>query len=134
LECIILKIRIVSSKEEIETTGENDEMVHIAFRPSNKDIFTLIKNCPTLKALHIPISFKNTISKTTLMFLEMQGIKLLEGDVWGHRTDISAYYEIKPQILDRIEELKKEGKSKEEVVSKLGTETRLSKDLLEFLV
>jgi hypothetical protein len=128
-----LKIRVISSKDKIATL-ENEEMVHIAFRPSDTDILTLIKTCPKLKGIHIPISYKNTISKTTLMFLEMQGIKLLEGDVWGHRTDISAYYEIKPQILDRIKELKKEGKSKEEMVSKLGTETRLSKDLLEFLV
>ena len=64
----------------------------------------------------------------------MQGIELLEGDVWGHRKDINEYYEIKPQILDRIEELKKEGKSKEEVVSTLGLETRLSEDLIKFLV
>jgi len=128
-----LKIRIVSSKDEISTLG-NEEIVHLAFRPSNTDIFTLVKTCPKLKALHVPSSYLKTISKSTLMFLEMQGIELLEGDVWGHRKDISAYYEIKPQILDRIEELKKEGKSKEEVVSKLGKETRLSKDLLKFLV
>jgi len=128
-----MKIRIVSSKDEIETL-ENEEIVHFAFRPSNKDIFTLIKTCPKLKALHIPTSYMTTISKSTLMFLEMQGIKLLEGDVWGHRKDINEYYEIKPKIFDRIEELKNEGKSKEEVVSTLGVETRLSKDLIKFLV
>ena len=64
----------------------------------------------------------------------MQGIELLEGDVWGHRKDINEYYEIKPQIFDRIEELKNEGKSQDEVVSLLGMETRLSKDLIVFLV
>jgi hypothetical protein len=128
-----MKIRIVSSKDEINTL-ENEEMVHFAFRPSNKDIFMLIKMCPELKAIHIPISYKNTISKSTLMFLEMQGIGLLEGDVWGHRSDIAEYYEIKPKIFDRINELKKEGKPKEEIVSKLGVETRLSEDLIKFLV
>ena len=129
-----MKIRVVSSKEEIETIGENEEIVHFAFRPSNKDIFTMVQSCPTLKALHVPTSYLNTISKSTLMFLKMQGIELLEGDVWGHRKDINEYYEIKPRIFDRIEELKKEGQSKEEVVSKLGLETRLSKDLIKFLV
>ena len=54
--------------------------------------------------------------------------------MWGHRKDINEYYEIKPQILDRIKELKNEGKSKEEMVSKLEMETRLSKDLIKFLV
>jgi hypothetical protein len=128
-----MKIRIVSSKDEIETL-ENEEIVHFAFRPSNKDIFMLVKKCPKLKAIHIPNSYKKTISKSTLMFLEMQDIGLLEGDVWGHRTDIAEYYEIKPQIFGRIDDLKNEGKSKEEIISKLGTETRLSEDLIKFIV
>ena len=128
-----MKIRIVSSKDEIETIG-NEEIVHFAFRPSNKDIFMLVKTCPKLKALHIPTSYLKTISESTLMLLEMQGIELLEGDVWGHRKDINEYYEIKQRIFDRIEQLKDEGKSKEEIVSKLGIETRLSKDLIKFLM
>jgi len=52
---------------------------------------------PTFKDRYrtvIPISYKKTISKSTLMFLEMQGIELLEGDVWGHRKDINEFYEI----------------------------------------
>ena len=128
-----MKIRIVSSKDEIDTI-ENEEIVHFAFRPSNKDIFMLVKRCPKLKALHIPTSYNKTISKSTLMFLEMQGVELLEGDVWGHRSDVNEYYEIKPQIFDKIEELKKEGKQKEEIVSMLGVETRLSEDLIMFIV
>ncbi len=64
----------------------------------------------------------------------MQNIALLEGDVWGHRKDINEYYEIKPHTLDKIKELKKEGKSKEEIISELGKETRLGKDLIGFLV
>jgi len=128
-----MKIRVVSSKEEIPTIG-NEEIVHMAFRPSNKDIFTLVKTCPGLKAIHIPTSYISTISKSTLMFLKMQNIALLEGDVWGHRKDINEYYEIKPQILDRIKELKNEGTSKEEIISELGVETRLGKDLIGFLV
>ena len=128
-----MKIRVVSSKDEIETL-ENEEIVHFAFRPSNTDIFTLVQTCPTLKALHVPTSYLKTISQSTLMFLEMQGIALLEGDVWGHRSDVNEYYEIKPRIFDRIEELKNEGTSKEDIISKLGLETRLSEDLIKFLV
>ena len=128
-----MKIRVVSSKEEIPTIG-NEEIAHLTFRPSNKDIFTLVQTCPKLKAIQIPTSYTKTISKSTLMFLEMQGIELLEGDVWGHRKDINEYYEIKPQIIDRINELKNEGKSQDEIISLLGKETRLSKDLIKFLV
>jgi len=63
----------------------------------------------------------------------MQNIELLEGDVWGHRKDINEYYEIKSQIIDRIKELKNEGKSQDEIISLLGKETRLGKDLIEFM-
>ena len=128
-----MKIRVVSSKEEIPTIG-NEEIAHLTFRPSNQDIFTLVKTCPGLKGIHIPGSYMKTISNSTFMFLEMQGIELLEGDVWGHRKDINEYYEIKPQIIDRINELKKEGKSQDEIISELGVETRLGKDLIGFLV
>ena len=128
-----MKIRVVSSKEEIPTIG-NEEIVHMAFRPSNKDIFTLVKTCPKLKIIQIPTSYMKTISKVTLMFLEMQNITLMEGDVWGHRKDINEYYEIKPQIIDKIKELKKEGKSQDEIISLLVKETRLSEDLIGFLV
>ncbi|MCG7848374.1 MAG: DUF1699 family protein [ANME-2 cluster archaeon] len=65
--------------------------------------------------------------------MKRQGIELLKGDAWSHRNDINEYYEIKPRIFDRIEELKNEGTSKEEIVSKLGVETRLSEDLIKFL-
>ncbi len=44
------------------------------------------------------------------MSLDMQGVPLLEGDVWGHRKDINEYYEIKPEIFDHMKELKREDK------------------------
>lgn len=129
-----MKIRVVSSKDEIDSLGDSEEIVHLAFRPSNKNIFQLVQKCPNLKALHIPSSYNKTISQSTQLFLEMQGIALLEGDVWGHRKDINEYYEIKPQIFDRIEELKSEGMTKDDLLSRLGRETRLSKDLIQFLI
>ncbi len=68
------------------------------------------------------------------MFLDMQGIALLEGDVWGHRKDINEYSEIKPEVFDRINELKEEGLSESALLDRLGRETHLSKDLLNFLI
>jgi hypothetical protein len=129
-----MKIRVVSSKEEIDSLGDSEEIVHMAFRPSNKDIFTLVQTCPGLKAIHVPSSYKKTLSKSTEMFLEMQNVTLLEGDVWGHRKDINEYYEIKPQIFDRITELRIGGTSDEDIRSRLEMETRLSKDLIKFLI
>lgn len=129
-----MRIRVVSSKEEINSLGAGEKIIHLAFRPSNKDIFTLVQSCPNVKAIHIPSSYIKTISNSTKMFLDMQGISLLEGDVWGHRKDINEYSEIKPEVFERIQELKSEGLSEETVLDRLGRETRLSRDLLKFLL
>lgn len=129
-----MKIRVVSSKDEIRTLDSDEQIVHLAFRPSNKDLFALINKCPGLKGLHIPSSYKKTVSKSIEMFLEMQQIQLMEGDVWGHRKDINEYYEIKSSILNRISSLKREGISDKNIHQKITKETRLSPDLISFLI
>ncbi len=72
-----MKIRIVSSKDEINTLNPNETIVHLAFRPSNENIFSLVIRCPEVKALHIPGSYLKTISEATRMYLKMQGIEIL---------------------------------------------------------
>jgi len=129
-----MRIRVVSSKEEINSLGSSEKIIHLAFRPSNKDIFSLVQACPNVKAIHVPSSYIKTISNSTRMFLEMQDISLLEGDVWGHRKDINEYSEIKPEVFERMQELNAGGSSEQAVLDRLGRETRLSKDLLKFLI
>lgn len=129
-----MRIRIVSSKEEINSLGPSEKIIHLAFRPSNKDIFSLVEACPNVKAIHVPSSYIKTVSNSTKIFLDMQGIALLEGDVWGHRKDINEYSEIKQEVFDRIQELKSKGLAEPAILDRLGRETRLSKDLLRFLL
>ncbi len=129
-----MKIRVVSSKEEINSLSKSEKIVHLAFRPSNKDIFDLIQKCPEIKAIHIPASYSKTISESTKMLLNMQGISLLEGDVWGHRKDINEYYEIKKEVFNMIEDLKTEGFSEDEILKRMERTAGLSKDLLQFLM
>ncbi len=129
-----MRIRIVSLKEEINSLEQGEKIIHLAFRPSNTAIFTLVQACPNVKAIHVPGSYIRTISNSTRMFLDFQGIALLEGDVWGHRKDINEYYEIEPEVFDRMQELKKEGLSESDLLEKLKRETRLSNDLLKFLL
>lgn len=129
-----MKIRVVSSKEEINTLNPNEEMVHLAFRPSNTDILTLITKCPNIKAVHIPSSYRRTISNSVIMYLKMKDIELLEGDVWGHRKDINEYSEVSPSVYDRIDQYQKKGMSEQDIVEKLVRETRLSPDFISFLV
>lgn len=129
-----MKIRVVSSKDEINSLGSDEQIVHLAFRPSNRDIFSLVQKCPNLKAIHIPSSYKKTVSNSIRLFLDMQGVKLLEGDVWGHRKDINEYYEIKKSVVDKVNEMKKEGLSEKDILKRMMKETRLSSDLIEFLL
>ncbi|WP_094227370.1 DUF1699 family protein [Methanolobus psychrotolerans] len=129
-----MKIRVVSSKEEINTLGPNEEIVHLTFRPSNTDILSLVTKCPSVKALHVPPSYKNTISRSTGMFLEMKGIALIEGDVWGHRKDINEYSEISQSVYDHIDQYRKEGFSDKEIEAKMDRELNMSPDLLRFIL
>jgi hypothetical protein len=129
-----MKIRVVSSKDEINSLGPNEQMIHFAFRPSNTDIFTLITKCPNVKALHIPPSYIRTVSKSTRMFLEMKGIALLEGDVWGHRKDINEYSEISQSIYDHIKEYSADGLSDDEIEAKLSNDLHMGPDLIRFII
>ncbi|HII00812.1 TPA: DUF1699 family protein [Methanosarcinaceae archaeon] len=129
-----MKLRVVSSKEEIDTLNESEELIHFAFRPSNKDVFKLIIRCPNVKAIHVPSSYKKTISSSAQMYLSMQDIALLEGDVWGHRKDINEYSEVSPHVLGRITELKSEGLSEQDIVEQIKGETKLSPDLITFIM
>jgi hypothetical protein len=129
-----MKIRVVSSREEISNLNPNEKVIHLAFRPSNKDIFSLVQTCPKVEVIQIPSSYRRTVSKSIEMFLEMQNIKLIEGDVWGHRKDINEYYSVSPALLDKVKELKSEGMSDEEIVNKLEREGKLNRDMLFYIL
>jgi len=129
-----MKIRVVSSRDEINTLNPSETIFHIAFRPSNQDIFSLVIRCPHVKALQIPSSYKRTISDSVKMYLKMQGIQLIEGDVWGHRKDINEYYEISQDLFDRLEKWRTDGMPETDIIEKLRRESRLSPDLISFLV
>lgn len=128
-----MKIRIISSKDEIGTLKTGDQIVHLAFRPSNKDIMTLVSLCPSIKAIHIPSSYKKTLSESIQMFLVMQNVSLLEGDVWGHRKDINEYFEIPKETLDMIKELNGVGTTADDIIYRLR-ETKLSADLVRYIL
>ncbi len=129
-----MKMRVISSKDEINDISENEEVIHLAFRPSNTDIFTMVKKSPNMKAIHIPPSYKKTISKATQMFLDMQGIALMEGDVWGHRKDINEYSEISQNVYDKIDQYIADGLSDDEIVAKIDREVNMGTDLLRFII
>ncbi|MDD1742175.1 MAG: DUF1699 family protein [Methanotrichaceae archaeon] len=129
-----MKLRVVSSKSEIDSVSKNEQMVHLAFRASNTDIFRLFQNCPRLRAIQVPTSYRKTLSRASEMFLDMQGVELIEGDVWGHRKDINEYYIIDDAVLNRIKQLQKSGMGTNEIASSISKETRLSPELVKYAI
>ena len=129
-----MKIRVVSSREEIFTLNPNERIVHLAFRPSNKDIFGLVETCPKLEVIQLPKSYMYTVSKSIQMFLEMQRIQLIEGDVWGHRKDINEYFTIPSSVIEKIKEMKTEGKSAEEIETKVSRESKLNPGMVAYIM
>lgn len=129
-----MKIRVVSSREEINTLSPNEEIVHLAFRPSSTDILELVMKCPQIKALQIPSSYKRTTSTSTKMYLKMQGIELLEGEVWGHRKDLNEYSEVSQDVYDHIKQYLRDGMQEADIIDKMMRKTRLGPDLILFLL
>jgi len=129
-----MKIRVVSSREEIITLNPSEKIVHMAFRPSNKDIFSLVETCPKIEVIQLPKSYKATFSKSIQMFIKMQRIQLLEGDVWGHRKDINEYYTIPSSIIEKIKEMKLEGKSAEDIEARVSRERKLNPGMVAYIL
>ncbi len=129
-----MKLRVVSSKSEIEDLNRNEQMIHLAFRASNTDIFKLLQNCPRIRAVQVPTSYRKTLSRASEMFLVMQGIELIEGDVWGHRKDINEYYIIDENIFRRIDQLRANGIDANEIADTVSRETKLSPELVKYVI
>ncbi len=128
-----MRIRVVSSKNEIPDLNPNERMVHLAFRPSNVDFLGLMKRCPRLRAIQVPPSYHKTMSKAIKVFLEMQGIELLEGDVWGHRKDIDEYYMVDDETIGEIETMVASGVSIDDAAEQIMKKTRLAPDLIKYI-
>ena len=129
-----MKIRVVSSREEIFTLNPNERIVHLAFRPSNKDIFGLVEACPKIEVIQLPKSYMATVSKSIEMFIEMQRIQLIEGDVWGHRTDLSEYHNVPSSVIEKIKAMKLEGKSNEYITEEASRKSKLNPEMVAYIL
>jgi hypothetical protein len=129
-----MKIRVVSSREEIFKLNPNERIVHLAFRPSNKDIFGLVETCPKIEVIQLPQSYRRTVSKSIGTFLDMQRVQMIEGDVWGHRKDLNEYYDIPSSVIEKIKEMKTEGKSAEDIEAKVSKENKLNPEMVAYIM
>ncbi|RXA19411.1 DUF1699 family protein [Methanosarcina sp. MSH10X1] len=129
-----MRIRVISSRKEIFALNPNERIVHLAFRPSNKDIFGLVETCPKIEVIQLPKSYMGTISKSIEMFLEMQKTQLIEGDVWGHRKGINEYYAIPYSVIEKIREMRIDGKNNVDIEVKISKENGLNPEMVAYIM
>jgi hypothetical protein len=128
-----MRLRVVSEKTEISNLNPNEKMVHMAFRASNVDLLNLMQRCPRLRTVQVPHSYQKTMSNAIQLFLEMQGIELLEGDVWGHRKDLDEYYTVDDATIEEIRTLAATGATADDVANQIQKSSRLSTDLIKYI-
>jgi hypothetical protein len=129
-----MKIRVISSREEISKLNPGEHIVHVAFRPSNKDIFELVETCPKIEIIQLPPSYRRTVSQSIKMFLEMQRIQLIEGEVLGHRKDISNYYSIPSSVIEKIRKMKIERRSTEDIEQEVSRKSKLDPQMVGYIL
>jgi hypothetical protein len=128
-----MRLRVVSSRSEIPALSPNEKMIHLAFRASNVDFLNLMQKCPRLRMIQVPPSYRKTMSNAIQVFLDMQGIELLEGDVWGHRKDLDEYFTVDDTTMDEIRAMAANGVSADDVAAQIQKKARLGPDLIKYI-
>jgi len=97
------------------------------------DFLSLMQRCPRLRMIQVPPSYRKTMSSAIQVFLDMQGIELLEGDVWGHRKDLDEYFTVDEDTMEEIRALSASGTSLDDLASQIQKKARLGQDLIKFI-
>ena len=128
-----MRIRVISARSEIANLNPNEKTVHLAFRASNVDYLNLMQRCPRLRMIQVPPSYRKTMSNAIQVFLDMQGIEMLEGDVWGHRKDLDEYFTVDESTLQEINSLASGGANLDDVASEVQKTSRLGAELIKYI-
>jgi len=128
-----MRLRVISARNEIPNLNPNEKTVHLAFRASNVDFLNLMQRCPRLRMIQVPPSYRKTMSSAIQVFLEMQGIEMLEGDVWGHRKDLNEYFTVNDTTLEEIRALAAGGASADDVADQIQRKARIGSELIKYI-
>jgi hypothetical protein len=128
-----MRLRVVSARNEIPNLNPNEKAIHLTFRASNVDFLNLMQRCPRLRMIQVPPSYRKTMSNAIQVFLDMQGIELLEGDVWGHRKDLDDYFTVEDATIDEIRTLSAGGVSMEELTKQVQKKARIGPELIKYI-
>ena len=128
-----MRLRVISARNEIPNLNQNEKTVHLAFRASNVDFLNLMQRCPRLRMIQVPPSYRKTMSNAIQVFLEMQGVEMLEGDVWGHRKDLDEYFTVDDSTLEEIRALAAGGASADDVANQIQGKARIGSELIKYI-
>ena len=128
-----MRLRVVSTRNEIQNLNPNEKMIHMAFRASNLDIINLSQRCPRLRMIQIPPSYHKTMTNAIQVFLDVQGVDLLLGDVWGHRKDLDEYFTVEDATVEEIRSLADSGSSIDDVANQFQRTARIGSDLIKYI-
>ena len=129
-----IRIRVVTSRDEILGLETEEKAVHLAFRPSDRDLFNLVKTCPGIKLLQLPASSYDALSKFIKMYIASSGIQLVKGDVSGHWHDLNNYFVIPAYVLEKIKEFEVQGRTEEEIIDGITSLRKISPDMILHLL
>jgi hypothetical protein len=86
-----------------------------------------------MRLIQVPPSYHKTMSNAIKVFMDMQGIDMIEGDVWGHRKDLDEYFAVEDSTMKEIVALAEGGASLEDVASLVQKKVRLCPDLIKYI-
>jgi hypothetical protein len=127
-----VQIKVISSRELIHETPVDEKIVHLSFRPSIDDAMDVHERCPEIEAIQIPRSYYSSVAKAVRRYCKENNIALLEGDVWGHRGDLYAYYNVPEQVIKSIKDMK--ALSPERIAENVSQIHKLSSTQAEYIV
>ena len=128
-----MKLRVISSKNDIDTLNPNEKLIHLAYHASNADYLDLIKKCPMLRMIQVLPSYHNTMSDAIQMFMDLQGIDVLEGDAHGYRKDMDEYFAIDDITMKEIVGLADGGASMEDLALQIQEKVMLDSDIIKYI-
>ncbi len=83
--------------------------------------------------IQVSPSYHKTMSSAIQVFLEMQGVEMLEGDVWGHRKDLDEYFTVEDGTLEEIRALAAGGASADDVANQIQRKARIGSELIKYI-
>ena len=128
-----MRLRVVSARSEIPNLNQNEKMIHLAFRASNVDYLKLMQRCPRLRMIQVPPSYMRTMSNAINELMDMQGIELLKGDVWGHRKDLDEYFTVEGETLNEIRSLAASGAKMDDITTTIQKKVRIGPELIKYI-